>query len=125
MKGRLPTVRDVRRFGCGVALAFAGVMLVSAARRILGLPPMPQAPVAVLAAAYLLGGAGFIVGMWVGEDLLRLRRSLAGLLAFVVFALAAFGGGWWLEQQRGAERIEQDHELQRAILEEPVERPAR
>jgi hypothetical protein len=69
-------------------------------------PPGTSDSVFPLANVYLLGGAGLVYGLWAGDDVPRLRRHLAGILALTVLSLVAFAGGWWVQERREA-RLQQ------------------
>jgi hypothetical protein len=60
-----------------------------------------------LATVYVFGGAGAIYGMWVAEEVPRLRRHLIGILVFGALSLGALAGGAWLREQRRAAWMEQ------------------
>ena len=60
-----------------------------------------------LAAVYVFGGAGLIYGMWLGEEVPRLRRHRIVILVLTVVPLCALAGSSWLRAQRSAEQLEQ------------------
>jgi len=91
-----------------LGLSFVGVLLAIGIWFTFYMPGT-YAPVA-LAGVYVLGGAGLIYGMWVGEEVPRLRRHLPGILVFIVLSLGAFAGGSWLREQRVDARLEQSLE---------------
>jgi len=103
------TVRGVRRFACGVAMSIVGAML-AAAIWLAFYAPGASDSVIPLVTVYLFGGAGLIYGMWVGEEVPRLRRHLVGILVFTALSLGALAGASRLRAERSA-----------ALLEQPVE----
>ena len=69
-------------------------------------PPGTSDSIIPFANIYLLGGAGFIYGLWVGDEVPRLRRNLPLILAITALALIAFAGSWWVQERREA-RLQQ------------------
>ena len=113
MRSKRLTVRGVRRFACGLGLAIVGAILGVATWLAFHVPGSDS--VIPLATVYVLGGAGLIYGMWVGEEVPRLRRHLLGILVFTALSLGALAGGSWLREKRSAAQLEQPIENPDAV----------
>ena len=105
MRSKRITARDARRFACGLVLSIVGAMFAVAIW--LAFVPRGSDSTLPLAAVYVLGGAGLIYGMWVGEEVPRLRRHLAGILIVTALSLGALAGSSWLRDQRSDALVEQ------------------
>ena len=88
-----------------MALAIVGAMLAVAIWLAFYVPGASDS-VVPLATVYVFGGAGLIYGMWVGEEVPRLRRHLIGILVFTALSMGALAGGSWL-RERSVARLEQ------------------
>ena len=108
MRTKRITARDARRFACGLGLSIVGAMFAVAIW--LAFVPRGSDSTLPLAAVYVLGGAGLIYGMWVGEEVPRLRRHIAGILCVTALSAGALAGSSWLRTQRGAASLEQQVE---------------